>query len=303
MRFIAMVKADERSEAGVMADEKLLSAMGKYNEQLIKAGMMLGGDGLHASARGARVKVRGKKISVSDGPFAEAKELVGGYWLLQAPSKQEIVDWIKKVPFRDGEVEIRELFEVDDIPKDPNEQPGNWRDQESKARAETGAPGPAVPRKPGTTRWMLLFRADKLSEAGVLPTQSGMDAMAALMADMGQAGVLLAGEGLKPTSKGAKVLFTDGKRSVVDGPFTEAKELVGGYLVLQTATREEAVQWAERWLQVHLDHTPGAEDGQIEIRRVQELEDYPVDPAEKPGGWRDKERAWQEEFGGQGKKE
>ena len=140
MRFIAMVKSDEQSEAGVMADEQLLSAMGKYNERLIKAGMMLGGDGLTASAKGARVKVRGKKFSVFDGPFAEAKELVGGFWLLQAKSKDEVVEWMKQVPFRDGEIEIRALYGPDDFPKDPSEQAGNWREQETKARAETGAP-------------------------------------------------------------------------------------------------------------------------------------------------------------------
>jgi hypothetical protein len=293
MRYIAMVKSDEQSEAGVMPDEKLLSAMGKYNEQLIKAGLMLGGDGLHASAKGARVKVRGKKFSVFDGPFSESKELVGGYWLLQARSKDEVVDWMKKVPFRDGEIEIRQLYDVDDFPKDPTEQAGNWRDQETKARAETGAPGPAAPRKPGTTRWILLLKADKKSEAGELPTEAGMNAMAALMDDMGKSGALLGGEGLKPTAQGAKVTFADGKRTVIDGPFTEAKELIAGYLVLQTATREEAIEWAKRWLQLSSDHNPGFEQGEIEIRRVQELEDFPVDPAEKPGGWRDQEAQWQ----------
>jgi hypothetical protein len=303
MRFIAMVKSDEQSESGVMADEQMLSAMGKYNERLIKAGMMLGGDGLTASAKGARVKVRGKKFSVFDGPFAEAKELVGGFWLLQAKSKDEVIEWMKQVPFRDGEIEIRALYSPDDFPKDPSEQAGNWREQETKARAETGAPAPAAARKPGTTRWILLLKADKNSEAGVLPTEAGMNAMAALMNDMGKAGVMLGGEGLKPTSQGAKVRFDGGKRTVVDGPFAESKELIAGYLVLQTATRQEAEQWAQRWLQVHVDHVPGLEESQIEIRRVQELEDYPVNPAEKPGGWRDKEARWQEEFGGRAKKD
>jgi hypothetical protein len=303
MRFIAMVKSDEQSEAGVMADEQLLSAMGKYNERLIKAGMMLGGDGLTASAKGARVKVRGKKFSVFDGPFAEAKELVGGFWLLQAKSKDEVVEWMKQVPFRDGEIEIRALYGVDDFPKDPSEQAGNWREQETLARAETGTPAPAAPRKPGTTRWMLLLKADKRSEAGELPSEAGMNAMAALMDDMAKAGVMLGGEGLKPTSQGAKVRFEGGKRTVVDGPFTESKELIAGYLVLQTATRQEAEEWARRWLQVHVDHVPGVEESQIEIRRVQELEDYPVNPAEKAGGWRDKEAKWQEEFGARTKKD
>jgi hypothetical protein len=284
MRFIAMVKSDEKSESGVMADEQMLSAMGKYNERLIKAGMMLGGDGLHASAKGARVKVRGKKFSVFDGPFAEAKELVGGFWLLQGKSKDEVIEWMKQVPFRDGEIEIRALYEADDLP-------------------EADAPGPAAARKPGTTRWMLLLKANQQSEAGVLPGQAALNAMAALMDDMGKAGVMLGGEGLKPTSQGAKVRFDGGKRTVVDGPFTETKELIAGYLVVQTATRQEAEEWARRWLQVHVDHIPGTEDAQIEVRRVQELEDYPVNPAEKPDGWREKEARWQEEFGARAKKD
>src|SRR6266511_1395827 len=103
MRFMVMVKSNERSEAGMMPDEKMLSEMGKYNEELIKAGMMLGGDGLAASSQGVRVRNVAKKSSVIDGPFSEAKELVGGYWILQGKSTAEIVEWIKRVPFHEGE--------------------------------------------------------------------------------------------------------------------------------------------------------------------------------------------------------
>jgi hypothetical protein len=297
MRFMVMVKTDEKSEAGVLPDEKLLAAMGEYNAELTRNGMMLAGEGLQASAKGARVKVAGKKFSVFDGPFAEAKEMVGGFWILQAPSKDEIVEWVKRAPFRDGEVEIRPLYELEDFPVDPAEQAGGWRDQEREARQASGgaSPGPTSPaRQPGTARWMLLLKADRKSEAGLPPDPRAMQAMGALMEEMGKAGVVLGGEGLKPSAKGARVRFADGKRTVIDGPFTEAKELIAGYLVLQTRTREEAVEWARRWLQVHVDVTPDLVEGQIEVRRVFELEDFPVSPAERPGGWRAQEKAFRD---------
>lgn len=279
MRFMVMVKTDERSEAGVKPDQQLLAAMGKYNERLVKAGMMLGGDGLHPSARGCRVKATGKKVTVHDGPFAEAKELVGGYWLLQAKSKEEVVDWIKQVPFRDGEAEIRPLYEVEDFPADASEEAREWRDQVLKV----------APRQPGTTRYILLLKADKKSEAGALPTEEGMVAMTALIDELNGTGAMLGGEGLKPSAQGAKVHFADGKRRVVDGPFTETKEIIAGYLLLQTKTKQEAIDWAKRWLDVHTS-TPGFETGEIEIRPLLEIEDFPVDPSEKSGGWRDKEK-------------
>src|SRR5688572_4106754 len=127
MRFIMMVKSDARSEAGVLADEKLLSRMGEYNEQLIKAGMMLGGEGLQPSSRGARVYMSAAKTRVIDGPFSEAKELLGGFWLLQAKSRDEVLDWAKRIPFDEGEVEVREVYELDDFPVDPGEKSDGWR--------------------------------------------------------------------------------------------------------------------------------------------------------------------------------
>ena len=115
MRFMMLVKADKNSEAGVMPDEKILAEMGKYNEQLIKAGVMLAGEGLQASSKGARIRFSGGKPTVTDGPFAETKELVAGYWMIQVTSKQEAVDWAKKVPFQDGEIEVRQVFELEDF--------------------------------------------------------------------------------------------------------------------------------------------------------------------------------------------
>jgi hypothetical protein len=113
---MVIVKADKDSEAGVMPSEKLLADMGKYNEELAKAGVMLAGEGLHPSSKGARVKFSGSKRTVKDGPFAETKELVAGFWLIQAKSKEEAIEWVKRAPFDGGtEVEIRQVFEQEDF--------------------------------------------------------------------------------------------------------------------------------------------------------------------------------------------
>jgi hypothetical protein len=116
MRFMIIVKANADSEAGVMPSTELLTAMGQYNEELVKAGVMLAGDGLHPSSKGARVRFEGGKRTVVDGPFAEAKELVAGYWIWQCRSKDEAIEWLKRAPFDGGaEVEIRQVFEAEDF--------------------------------------------------------------------------------------------------------------------------------------------------------------------------------------------
>jgi hypothetical protein len=119
MRFMVIIKADKNSEAGIMPDEKLLAAMGKYNEELVKAGVMLAGEGLHPSSRGARVRFSGNKRTVIDGPFSEAKELIAGFWLIQVKSKEEAIEWVKRIPNpmpgTESEVEIRQVFEAEDF--------------------------------------------------------------------------------------------------------------------------------------------------------------------------------------------
>lgn len=115
MRFMVLVKATKDSEAGVMPETKLLEEMGKYNEELVKAGIMLAGEGLQSSSRGARVRFSGKNRTVIDGPFAETKELVAGFWIWQTKTRAEALEWAKRAPFRDGEVEIRQVFEADDF--------------------------------------------------------------------------------------------------------------------------------------------------------------------------------------------
>ena len=119
MRFMAIVKANKDSEAGVLPSKELLAAMGKFNEELVKAGVLLAAEGLQASSKGARVRFSGAKRTVIDGPFAETKELIGGFWLLQVKSKEEAIEWIKRspAPFEgECEIEIRQVFEVGDFP-------------------------------------------------------------------------------------------------------------------------------------------------------------------------------------------
>jgi hypothetical protein len=115
MRFMILVKASKDSENGVMPDEKLLTDMGRYNEELVKAGVMLAGEGLHPSSKGVRVQYAGTRRTVIDGPFAETKELVAGFWLIQVKSREEAIEWLKRAPFQEGEVEIRQVFETDDF--------------------------------------------------------------------------------------------------------------------------------------------------------------------------------------------
>lgn len=115
MRFMILVKADKKSEAGRMPSEKELADMGNFNEELVKAGVMLAGEGLHPSSKGARVRFSGKKRTVIDGPFAESKELIAGFWLIQVKSKEEAIEWVKRVPFEESEIEIRQVFEAEDF--------------------------------------------------------------------------------------------------------------------------------------------------------------------------------------------
>ena len=136
MRVMVIVKANKDSEAGIMPSEQLLAEMGNYNEQLVKAGVMLAGEGLHPSSKGKRVRFSGSQQTVIDGPFAEAKELIAGFWLWQVSSMEEALEWIRRSPFREGEVEIRPLFETEDFGAELTPE---LRAQEERLRAEMAA--------------------------------------------------------------------------------------------------------------------------------------------------------------------
>ena len=136
MRFMVIVKADKNSEAGVLPDEKLLAAMGKFNEELVKAGIMLEGEGLHPSSKGARVRFSGTKRTVIDGPFPETKELIAGFWLWKVKSKEEAIEWVKRCPnphVGDSEIEIRQVFESEDFGAELTPE---LRAQEERLRAQ-----------------------------------------------------------------------------------------------------------------------------------------------------------------------
>ncbi|MBA3259472.1 MAG: YciI family protein [Gemmatimonadales bacterium] len=136
MRFMLLVKADKNSEAGVLPDEKLLTDMGKYNDELVKAGVLLAGEGLQPSSKGARVKFSGSKRTVTDGPFSETKELIAGFWLIQVKSKEEAIEWVKRAPNpfpgTESEIEIRQVFEAEDF--GPEFTP-ELREEEERQRA------------------------------------------------------------------------------------------------------------------------------------------------------------------------
>jgi len=136
MRFMVIVKANKDSEAGVLPDQKILTEMGKFNEELAKAGVLLAAEGLQASSKGVRVRFSGSKRTVIDGPFTEAKELIAGFWLWQVKSKDEAIEWLKRAPFDHEEVEIRQVFEADDF--GPAFTP-ELREQEERLREQASS--------------------------------------------------------------------------------------------------------------------------------------------------------------------
>jgi hypothetical protein len=142
MRFMLLVKADQNTEAGVLPSKELVAAMGQFNEAMVKAGVLLAAEGLHPSSKGARLKFSGGERTVIDGPFAETKELVAGFWIIQVKSKAEAIEWASRVPFADDEViEVRQVFEASDFPPEilPPEAAARkqaWRDEQQRKAAK-----------------------------------------------------------------------------------------------------------------------------------------------------------------------
>jgi hypothetical protein len=245
MRFMLLIKATPEFEAGTFPDEKTLAEMAQWTAELEKQGKLLECARLRPSSEGVRVRCSGGKVTHTDGPFAETKELIGGLCLIEAGSREEAVEWARRVPFASGEIEVRPLFEISDFPVDPAESETPWREQEEQ---RTAAPPPQ--RRLGSTRYLGMLKADADTEAGKLPDPAMMAAMGAFVQEGIERGVLLAGEGLKPSQHGVRVRFAGRERLVTDGPFTETKELVAGYALLQFASREEALDWTKRFVQV-----------------------------------------------------
>ena len=266
MRYMLLVKSTKDYEAGVWPNEKMQAELNKWTDELVKVGARLEGGRLQPSSQGARVHYAKGKFTVTDGPFAETKELIAGFCMIEAKSREEAIAWAKRIPFQDGEVEVRPLFELTDFPVDPAEQPDGWRDKEEQFRA---AP---PPRRPGTIRYMGILKADKNTEAGVLPDGEFLAAMGAFMEEGVKAGVFLSGEGLQPSAKGARIRYSGKNRVVSDGPFTETKELIAGYAILQFASKAEAIEWTKRFVEVDAPGRLGAECT-CEIRPFVEFDD------------------------------
>ena len=265
MRFMMLVKSTKDFEAGVAPGEKLLSEMAKWTEELVKAGARLEGGRLEPSSKGVRVRYSDGKFMMTDGPFAESKELIAGFCLIQANSLDEAIEWTKRVPFEEGEIELRPLYELSDFPVDAAEKPDGWREKEEQFRAAPPA------RRPGTIRYLGILKADTDTEAGVLPDEKSLATMGAFLEEGVKAGVFLSGEGLQPSSKGARVRFSGSKRMVTDGPFAETKELVAGYATLQFTSKAEAIEWTKRFVQVDAPLRLGGES-ECELRPFFESE-------------------------------
>lgn len=258
MRFIMMLKSDDHIETGVLPEPEMLEAMSAYNQELINAGAMLDGNGLQPSSAGFRLEDVDGELVVHDGPFAESKELIAGYWVIQAKSLEEAIEWTKRVPFKtseghysgQGQIEIRRLFEMEDFDSATNES--GWKEEEQALRDAVGSHEPIAAMDPSTGAlagkyvYMGFVFADERSESGYVPSEEEVQPMGELMTEAAERGMWLGGEGLRPTSEGARVYFDDGVPRVVDGPFTEAKELVAGYAVMQYDSVDDALAWAKR---------------------------------------------------------
>ncbi len=221
MRFIMMHKADKNSEADIPPSSELIVSMGKLMEEMAKAGVLLAGEGLQPSSKGVRLKFSGGKRTVTRGPFTGSNELIAGFAIVRVESMEKAIEWASRLAKVVGDVEI-------DI--GPLKEP--W---------DLGL----CPKPDGQmTRFMMMYKADESSEAGVSPTSEVMEKWTQ---DMVEAGVLLSAQALQPSSKGARLKFAGGKRTVRDGPFTESKELIGGFCMLQVKLKEEAIEWGSRF--------------------------------------------------------
>ena len=254
MRFMILRKADKNTEAGVLPPQNLLVAMGQYNEALVRAGKMLAGEGLQPSAKGVRMKLLDGKARIVDGPFSEAKELIAGFTMIDVASREEAIELARRWPMQDGdgniELEIRELGCAGNLP----------------GIDATAPPAKASPQR----RFMILLKSDADTEAGSIPSASVLAAMARRNAEGVAAGVLVAGEGLQSSARGARLKFAQGKPALMDGPFTEAKEMIAGFWIVRAASMQEAISWVENYPYPRDADT----EFEVEIRPLYEAADF-----------------------------
>ncbi|MET0387466.1 MAG: YciI family protein [Polyangiales bacterium] len=271
MRFMLFIKSEPTTESGAAPGADTAAALAKYNAELTKAGVLLATEGFAPSAVGARINYADGHFSTKPGPFAPADRQIAGFWLIQTKSKDEAIEWAKRCPVGEGEIEIRQVYEVEDFPVAPTAEAGDMRDREQgtppRAPVVAANSGKSAQRKPFVT----LLKADHHSETALTPAPNAalLREMGALMEETVQAGALLGGEGLKPSAVGARVRFSAGKPRLFDGPFAETHELVAGYALILAGSLDEALGWARRCLDIHVRGT-GVEYGAIEVRALRE---------------------------------
>jgi hypothetical protein len=253
MRFLVLRKADSDTEAGAMPDAALIEAMGRYNQQLVDAGVMRAGEGLHPSRGAVRMTLSQGQATIVDGPFTETKELVAGLSVFEAASKEEAIDWLRRWPVEDGhgnvEIEIREGGCV-----------GGCAEIRPDADAAVGG-----------KRFVVLLRWSAALEAEAPVAQEKLDQLDAHNAAEARAGRLLAADGLRSSARGARVKFKGGVPTVVDGPFTEIKEMIAGYWMIRADSMEQAIAWARR------NPYPTGPAVEVEIRQCYEMDELGVE--------------------------
>ncbi|MFC5548504.1 YciI family protein [Massilia aerilata] len=249
MQFMVMRRADEATEAGRLPAPAVFEDMGRYHEMLDEAGGVGLALGLRPSSRAVRLKLGPGGESLTDGPFAEAKELIAGFTVFEADSKEHALALLKQWPASDADATGEAVLEL----------------------RETGCPGGCAQVPPAAAgedaRYLILLRSDEGTEADRIPPQAMLDALNAFNAEQAAQGRLLAGDGLKASSRGARVKLAGGQASVIDGPFAEAKELIAGFWMIRAASMADAVAWART-----LPYPTGPHV-EVEIREAMTMDD------------------------------
>ena len=225
MRVMMMHRTNAHWEAGAAPSLELIARVGKLMGAMAEARVLVGAEGLRASSQGVRLQFSGSKRTITKGPFSPSNELSAGFAILRVQSIEEAIEWTSRFAkvMGDAEIDIRPVTEPWDIGISPK------------------------PAGLTTRRFMALHKADAASEGGVAPTPKQIAEMGRLIEEMTRAGVLITTEGLQPSSKGVRFKLAGGKHTVIDGPFTESKELIAGYVILEARSLQDAMEWAPRY--------------------------------------------------------
>ncbi|MDB4990680.1 MAG: hypothetical protein JWN04_5858 [Myxococcaceae bacterium] len=253
MRFMILLKTTRALDSAAGNEDRARrAACERYEAELSQAGILLTSESLYPSDHGMTMSHRAGSLTIVDGPFRDLQHILAGFWLIQVKSKEEAVEWAKRFPLSNEQtqIELSPLTELSDFPE-LFEQTGG---QElaphcpTPDSAHAAAPEPVAPaaNRDKSLRYLMMFKADAKSELGLPPDVKTFTEMGKLMGDMAAAGVGFSGDGLRPSRHHVRIALRNGQRSVTDGPFAETKELIAGYLLVQVASREEALSWASR---------------------------------------------------------